>query len=64
MRWIMLSSEKVLRINKLSNKAKTEGLSADEKIEQQQLREEYLQQFRHYFRSQLDNIEIVDDEVN
>lgn len=60
----MLSSEKVLRINKLSNKAKTEGLSSDEKIEQQQLREEYLQEFRQYFRSQLDNIEIVDDEVN
>ena len=45
-------------INVLAHKSKTEGLTEDEKIEQQQLRKEYLDAFRKNFKKQLDNIEI------
>ena len=58
----MLSKEKIDRINELSNKSKTEGLSEAEKAEQKSLREEYLVQFRVSFKQQLDSIEIVDAE--
>lgn len=58
----MLSKEKIDRINELSNKSKTEGLTDSEKAEQKSLREEYLVQFRVSFKQQLDSIEIVDAE--
>jgi uncharacterized protein YnzC (UPF0291/DUF896 family) len=58
----MLSKEKLDRINFLANKKKTEGLTEAEKAEQQELRQEYLKNFRKSFRNQLDNIEIVDPE--
>ena len=54
----MLSKEKMERINELANKAKAEGLSEEEKIEQKQLREEYLGVFRKGFRQRLENIEV------
>ncbi len=56
----MISKEKMNRINFLAKKSKNEGLSQEELIEQKQLREEYLKNFREGFRKQLDNIEIVD----
>ena len=46
------------RINQLSRKSKAEGLSPEEKAEQQDLRKEYLTEFRSNFRQQLDNVEI------
>ena len=46
------------RINQLSRKSKAEGLSPEEKAEQQDLRKEYLTQFRSNFRKQLENVEI------
>lgn len=46
------------RINQLSRKSKSEGLSPEEKAEQQNLRKEYLTQFRSNFRKQLENVEI------
>ena len=46
------------RINQLSRKSKAEGLSPEEKSEQQDLRKEYLTQFRSNFRKQLENVEI------
>ncbi|MCH4890742.1 DUF896 domain-containing protein [Acidaminobacter sp. JC074] len=58
----MLSKEKLDRINFLANKKKKEGLTEAETIEQQELRQEYLKNFRKSFRNQLDNIEIVDPE--
>jgi len=58
----MLSKEKLDRINFLANKKKNEGLTEAETIEQQELRQEYLKNFRKSFRNQLDNIEIVDPE--
>ncbi|TCO79359.1 DUF896 domain-containing protein [Marinisporobacter balticus] len=57
---MVLPKENLERINFLAKKAKTEGLSEEEKIEQKNLREAYLKKFRQNFRRQLDNIEIVD----
>jgi len=48
------------RINELARKQKSTGLDEEEKKEQHQLRQEYLTDFREYFRGQLENIEIVD----
>lgn len=58
----MLSKEKIDRINLLARKSKSEGLSPEEKKEQQVLRTEYLAKFREQFKAQLDCIEFVDDE--
>ncbi|SHJ52231.1 Uncharacterized protein YnzC, UPF0291/DUF896 family [Geosporobacter subterraneus DSM 17957] len=55
-------NEKIDRINFLANKSKKEGLTEEEKLEQKQLREEYLQNFRENFRKQLESIRIVDKE--
>lgn len=60
----MLSKEKLDRINFLANKAKKEGLTEKEKAEQSKLRDEYLQNFREYFKARLDNIDFVDKEGN
>ncbi len=46
------------RINCLYNKAKVEGLTDEEKEEQQQLRKAYLKKFRANFRNQLDRTKI------
>ena len=48
------------RINELARKAKAEGLTEAEKEEQAVLRKDWLEKFRANFRSQLDNIELVD----
>lgn len=56
----MVSKEKIDRINALARKSKAEGLTLEEKKEQQELRKEYLENFRKSFRAQLDAIEIVD----
>lgn len=56
----MLSKEKIARINELAKKSKKDGLTPQEKTEQQELREEYIKAFRKSFRNQLDSIEIVD----
>lgn len=54
-----MDANKIKRINELSKKSKTEGLTAVEKTEQKMLREEYLAAIRKNFKAQLDNIEIV-----
>ena len=48
------------RINELAKKAKTVGLTEAE--EQTLLRQEFLIKFRANFKTQLDNIEIVDED--
>ena len=56
----MLSQEKLARINILAKKAKAEGLSNEEKEEQQILREEYLKNVRKSFKNQFKGMTIVD----
>ncbi|WHH57094.1 DUF896 domain-containing protein [Petroclostridium sp. X23] len=56
----MLSKDKIDRLNFLSKKSKSTGLTEKEKEEQQSLRQEYLQAFRKDFRRTLDSIEVVD----
>lgn len=49
---------KIDRINELYRKSKAEGLTDEEKAEQQQLRQEYLAAIRGSIRSQLNNIDM------
>lgn len=46
------------RINELYHKSKAEGLTAEEKEEQQQLRKNYIASIRGSIRSQLNNIDM------
>lgn len=49
---------KIARINALYHKAKTEGLTEEEKVEQQILRQEYIDSIKNNIRSQLDNTSV------
>lgn len=50
--------EKIDRINTLAHKAKSVGLTEEEKKEQSRLRQEYIAAIRMNLRSQLDNIDV------
>ena len=54
-----ITDEQIKRINELYKKAKAEGLTEEEKAEQQLLRNEYIASFRANLRGTLDRIEIV-----
>ncbi|WP_202077382.1 DUF896 domain-containing protein [Caldalkalibacillus salinus] len=58
----MLTQEKLARINELANKSKKEALSQEEKLEQQRLREEYLQSVRSSLKANLMGVKVVDPE--
>lgn len=60
----MLPKEKLNRINELSKKSKTEGLTAKEQEEQQLLRQQYLQVFRSSMKNTLKGVTIVDPNGN
>ena len=53
-----MTEEKIQRINELYNKAKSVGLSEEEKKEQQILRRQFIDDFKRNLRGQLDNISI------
>lgn len=57
-----MNEEKIQRINELYRKAKAEGLTEEEKAEQQQLRREYIDAFKRSLRGQLDNISIKEED--
>lgn len=57
----MLEKSRLDRINKLAKKAKTEGLTEEEKKEQEQLRKEYIEKFRENFKGHLKKIKFVED---
>lgn len=50
--------QKIARINELYKKSKAEGLTEEEKKEQQILRQEYIANFRANLVSQLNSIDI------
>ncbi|WP_036579635.1 DUF896 domain-containing protein [Paenibacillus darwinianus] len=50
------------RINELSRKQNSVGLTDEELTERDELRKKYLAQFRRNFKDQLDNIKWADEE--
>lgn len=56
----MIETKRLARINELAKIAKQRELTAEELEERAVLRKEYLEAFRANFKSQLENIEIVD----
>lgn len=50
----------VLRINELAKKARESGLTEEEKLEQAELRRQYVDSMRMSLASQLENTYIVD----
>lgn len=55
-------NEKIARINELYRKSKAEGLTEEEKKEQELLRKEYIANVRKNLRAQLDNIDMVNED--
>lgn len=53
-----MDEKKIARINELYRKSKAEGLTEEEKKEQQILRREYVDSFKQNLRGQLNNISI------
>ena len=56
----MITKELIDRINQLARKQRSEGLTDEERAEQQKLRKSYLAGFRENMKNVLDQIEIVD----
>ena len=56
-----MEKTKLDRINELAHKSKAEGLTEEEKKEQHELRQEFLNEIRADVRASLESIEIVDD---
>ena len=56
----MNTDELTNRINCLYKKSKEEGLTEAEKVEQQELRQKYIDKVKRNFRSQLDTIKKVE----
>lgn len=60
-----MTEKDIQRINELAKKAKTaEGLTEEEKQEQQKLRKEYVDSVKANLRSQLDRSYYIDKEGN
>lgn len=60
-----MTEQLIKRINELARKSKAEGLTDEERSEQQKLRKEYLAEFRKGFKQNyLDNIYFVDENGN
>lgn len=58
----MTMDERIARINELYHKSQECGLSEDELAEQKKLRAEYVASVRANLRSQLNNIDIVEND--
>lgn len=56
----MLDQKKLDELNRLARKKKASGLTKEEEARLNELRQEYLSNFRKSFRNQLDSIVIVD----
>ncbi|MET1013921.1 MAG: DUF896 domain-containing protein [Paenisporosarcina sp.] len=60
----MLSPEKLQRINELSRKSKTSGLTMEEAKEQTNLRKEYLETFKSSMRDTIEHVKVIDPNGN
>ena len=58
----VVTQEKINRINELYRKSKAEGLTEEEKKEQELLRKEYIANVRMNLRAQLNNIDLVSED--
>lgn len=56
-----MEKEKIDRINEL---AKKKDLTEEEKEEQKQLRQEYIEEYRNNLKTQLDNTYVLDENGN
>jgi len=57
----MIIKEMIDRINFLSKKSRQDGLTEEEKLEQQELRKKYVEYIKGQVRQQLESIEFVED---
>ena len=57
-----MNQEKIERINALYRKSKAEGLTEEEKKEQDLLRKEYIASVKSNLRSQLNNIDVINEQ--
>lgn len=57
----MVTQEQIDRINALARKSKAEGLTEEEKAEQQKLRRAYIDSFKESLTAQLENTYIIDE---
>lgn len=55
-----MTEEKIKRINFLAKKQKSEGLTEEEKAEQQKLRREYIDSYKQSLIAQLENTYILE----
>ncbi|WP_108669307.1 DUF896 domain-containing protein [Peribacillus acanthi] len=60
----MLSKEKLARINELSKKSKSVGLTIEEAKEQTKLRSEYLTTFRKSMSDTIEHLTVIDPNGN
>lgn len=54
-----MEQQKLQRINALAKKAKAEGLTDAEKVEQKMLRDEYIAEYRASLKMQLDHTTVL-----
>lgn len=59
-----MEQQKIDRINELAKKKKTVGLTESEKVEQAELRQEYIEGYKRSLRHHLTGIKLVDEEGN
>ena len=57
----MTMEEKIARINALAHKAKSEGLTDEEREEQARLRRDYIESVKANLKSQLDSMYVLDE---
>ena len=57
-----MNQEKIERINALYRKSKAEGLTEEEKTEQDLLRKEYIASVKNNLRNQLNNIDVINEQ--
>ena len=60
----MTMDETIKRINELYHKSQDVGLTDEEKEEQKLLRQKYIDSIRGSLKSQLENVDIVDENGN